>query len=189
MNLAIPAKDYAPAYLRAAIAGAVAAAVGMALGACNVRWSVAVGQSPWTRLAWPYVIYAMASILWLCVLGACVHAAIFRAARHLGLLCIAVVAGGLPMLAVAWIISDPPRAPTSVAIVILSVGAIAVVVAFSCRLPALAALAIRAALLLWIFILPCLGLLDIGISSGGMPIWGRISPLYLLARSLGGAGH
>lgn len=41
-------------------------------------------------------------------------------------------------------------------------------------------LAVRCGFLLWIFVLPAMGVLQVGITSRNMPLWAASSPLYWL---------
>jgi hypothetical protein len=178
--------DDSGAFLRRLLAATLFAAGAALAAAClaiiSVHWSVKPVLSPWSAWVWPYVLYASAAAIWLYLITV-PH---FVFARHGGvrralLTACSASAGAVPMLVLAGWMTRPIDPWLPVICIWTVAAALATIVAWSSRLSVTADLLIRLGLVVWLFILPALALLNVGISTQAMPMWGRVSPLYWLA--------
>lgn len=149
----------------------------------QVRWSVKPALSPWSLWIWPYVVYASASAIWLCFLTIPMASApqSLRASQIL-LLGISAIAGPLPMLVLSGYMAHPndPWPPMAVILVVAVI--LAGLVWSSRGASVCTGLCIRFGLFVWLFVLPAIGLLEVGISTRYFPAWARLSPIYWLYR-------
>lgn len=149
----------------------------------QVRWSVKPALSPWSVWIWPYVVYVSASAIWLCFLTIPLTSATKRLpAGQIFLIGLSAVAGPLPMLVLSGCMTRPidPWVPMAV---ILGVAIILAGLVWISRNASIGVgLCIRFGFFLWLFVLPAMGLLEVGISTRHFPPWARLGPFYWLYR-------
>ncbi|MGC8559784.1 MAG: hypothetical protein ACP5O1_03805 [Phycisphaerae bacterium] len=161
----------------AALANLVAALLALA----DIRWSVKPALSPWSGLLWPYAVLASSAAIWLAII--CQPTAPLTRYRQLATLTLSAasaLAGALPMLIIAACISAPAH-PWQPLLAMLGVACV-IISAQSLAPPRGSRLqwAVRCCLLFWIFVLPAVGILQVGITIRNMPFWAIGSPLYWL---------
>lgn len=171
----LPDKGLIASALFSALANLVAALLALA----DIRWSVKPALSPWSELLWPYVLLASSAAIWLAII--CQPTAPLTRCRQLAKLTLSAasaLAGALPMLIIAVCISSPVH--LWLPVVGMLVVAWVIILAQSVAPPSGIRVqgAVRCCLLLWIFVLPAIGILQVGITSRNMPIWAISSPLY-----------
>lgn len=164
-----------------AVLAAAANLVAALLAVFSVRWSVKPALSPWTGLIWPYAFFTSSGVIWLAVLCAPVASAarLHRMVFHFQSAA-AAFAGSLPMLIISIDLTRPadPWLPLMGMLAVAAVGVLApaVVGVGAVRLQFF----IKCVLWVWMFVLPAMGMLQIGIATRHMPSWAAISPLYWL---------
>jgi hypothetical protein len=167
--------------ITSALFSALANLVTASLALADIRWSVKPALSPWSELLWPYVLLASSVAIWLSVI--CQPTAPLTRCRQLAKLTLSAasaLAGALPMLIIAACISSPGHLWFPL-LGMLGVACV-IILAQSLAPPSDIRVqwAVRCCLLFWIFVLPAVGILQVGITSRIMPIWALSSPLYWL---------
>lgn len=163
-------------------AGAALAAGWMACA--GIRWSVKPSSSPWSAWIWPYVVYASAAAIWLSLIAIPPASPKHANAGQALLLGIASIIGPLPMLVLSGWMTRPESPWLAVACILSMAAMLAAVVGWSRSAPTSVDWLVRFSLIVWVFVLPSIGLLDMGIRTRNFPIWARLSPLYWLYRVL-----
>ena len=130
-------------------------------------------------MIWPYAYFTSASVIWLAVLCTPVAGAtrLQRMVSHFQSAA-AALAGSLPMLIISIDLTRPadPWLPLIGMLAVAPLGVLAPAAAGAERLQFL----IKCMLGVWMFVLPAMGMLQLGITTRHMSPWTLISPLYWL---------